>query len=96
MIDKINDMKRGLILKIYELTEDIRDTSITRDICDICKISQKLSFYTEFITDVNFTDFNYVKIVLDKSKTMLCTINFIFEHYFNETLQKEKGENKNG
>ena len=70
------------MMKVVELKEDIRDTSITRDIFDVTKISQQLSFYTEFITDINYTDFKYVQILLDKSKTMLCTVNYLLEKYF--------------
>ena len=69
-------------MKVVEIREDIRDTSIIRDIFDINKISQQLSFYTEFITDINYTDFKYVQILLDKSKTMLCTVNYLLEQYF--------------
>ena len=74
-------------MKIVEVKEDIRDSSITRDIFDIKKISQQLSLYSEFIIDVNYTDFKYVKILLDKSKTMLCTVNYIMENYYNEFLK---------
>ena len=45
-------------MKVVEIREDIRDTSIIRDIFDINKISQQLSLYSEFITDVNYTIFN--------------------------------------
>lgn len=77
-------------MKIVEIKEDIRDSSITRDIFDINRISQRLSFYTEFVTDVNFTDYKYIQILLDKSKTMLCTINYILENYFSEKQLEER------
>lgn len=74
-------------MKIVEIKEDIRDSSIVRDVLDITRISQRLSLYTEFITDVNFTDYKYTQILLDKSKTMLCTVNYIMENYYNEFLK---------
>lgn len=74
-------------MKIVEIKEDIRDSSIVRDVFDINRISQRLSLYTEFITDVNFTDYKYTQILLDKSKTMLCTVNYIMENYYNEFLK---------
>ena len=77
-------MKGVCGLKVVELQEDIRDSSITRDIFDINRISQRLALYSEFITDINFTDFKYMQILLDKSKTMLCNVNFILEPYFNK------------
>ena len=52
-------------MKVVEIKEDIRDSSITRDIFDVTKISQQLSFYTEFIDDINYTDFKYIQILLD-------------------------------
>lgn len=75
-------------MKVVELKEDIRDTSIIRDIFDVTKISQQLSFYTEFITDINYTDFKYVQILLDKSKTMLYTVNYLLEQYFQNEYKK--------
>ena len=75
-------------MKIVEVKEDIRDSSITRDIFDIKKISQQLSLYSEFIIDVNYTDFKYVKILLDKSKTMLCNVNYLLEPYFKKEYKK--------
>lgn len=74
-------------MKIVEIKEDIRDSSIVRDVFDITRISQRLSLYTEFITDINFTDYKYMQILLDKSKTMLCTVNYILENYYNEFLK---------
>ena len=74
-------------MKIVEIKEDIRDSSVVRDVLDITRISQRLSLYTEFITDVNFTDYKYTQILLDKSKTMLCTVNYIMENYYNEFLK---------
>ena len=77
MIVLISTVRGVNIMKVVELKEDIRDTSIIRYIFDVTKISQQLSFYTEFITDINYTDFKYVQILLDKSKTMLCTVNYL-------------------
>ncbi len=74
-------------MKIVEIKEDIRDSSIIRDIFDINKISQRINLYSEFITDINYTDFEYLQILLNKSKTMLSNVNFILEHYYNEAIK---------
>ena len=58
-------------MKVVEVKEDIRDTSIVRDIFDIAKISQRINLYSEFIIDINYTDFQYIQVLLNKSKTML-------------------------
>lgn len=76
-------------MKIVELKEDIRDSSIIRDIFDINKISQKINLYSEFITDINYTDFEYLQILLNKSKTMLSNVNFILENYYKEILKSD-------
>ena len=76
-------------MKVVEVKEDIRDTSIVRDIFDIARISQRINLYSEFITDINYTDFKYIQVLLNKSKTMLSNVNFILENYY-EIERKEK------
>ena len=74
-------------MKVVEVKEDIRDTSIVRDIFDIAKISQRINLYSEFITDINYTDFQYIQVLLNKSKTMLANVNFILENYYKESIK---------
>lgn len=75
-------------MKIVEVKEDIRDSSITEDISKINEIGQQLAIYTKFITDINLTDYEYIKILLNKSTTMLDTVNYILENYFKGILKK--------
>lgn len=76
-------------MKLYELKNDIRDTSITRDILDLSKICQRLALYVEFITEINHNDFDYISITTNKAKTMLCTVHYMLENYIKE-MQKNK------
>lgn len=78
-------------MKVVEVKEDIRGTSIVRDIFDINKISQRINLYSEFITDINYTDFEYLQILLNKSKTMLANVNFILENYYNIERNEKNG-----
>lgn len=78
-------------MKVVEIKEDIRDTSISRDIFDIAKISQRINLYSEFITDINYTDFQYIKVLLSKSKTMLSNVKFILENYYNTERSEKNG-----
>lgn len=75
-------------MKIVELKEDIRGSSITEDISKINEIGQQLAIYTKFITDINITDNEYIKILLNKATTMLDTVNYILEKYFKDILIK--------
>lgn len=75
-------------MKIVELKEDIRDSSITEDINKINEIGQQLAIYTKFITDINITDYEYIKVLLNKSTTILSIVNYILENYFNEVYKK--------
>lgn len=78
-------------MKVVEVKEDIRDTSIVRDIFDIAKISQRINLYSEFIIDINYTDFQYIQVLLNKSKTMLSNVNFILENYYNKERNEKNG-----
>ena len=66
-------------MKIVEVKEDIRK---------INEIGQQLAIYTKFITDINITDNEYIKILLNKATTMLDTVNYILEKYFKDILKK--------
>jgi hypothetical protein len=76
-------------MKLYELKNDIRDTSIIRDILDLSRICQRLALYIEFIEEINHDDFDYISITTNKAKTMLCTVHYILESYIKE-IQKSK------
>ena len=58
-------------MKIYEIKEQISDTSFIDNIYQIQKLMQRITSQTEFITDINKTDLDYINIVLDKIKINL-------------------------
>ena len=64
-------------MKIYEIKEQISDTSFIDNIYQIQKLMQRITSQTEFITDINKTDLDYINIVLDKIKINLQKIYYI-------------------
>ena len=58
-------------MKIYEIKETVTDTGIVDNIYQIQKLMKGITNQTEFILDINKTDFDYINIVLDKTKMNL-------------------------
>ena len=59
------------MLKIVELKETMKDSSLTNNIYDMQKTIQKMILNLEFIEEINKDDYNYLEILTEKSKTAL-------------------------
>lgn len=59
------------MLKIVELKETLEDTSLIYNIYEINKIIKEIIKQTEFITELNKTDFDYINIIMEKTKNNL-------------------------
>ena len=77
-------------MKLYEIRQNIQDTSVTRDILDISRISQRLALFVEFIDQgVATQDFEYLTATAHKTKTMLAVADQILQGYVTETTRNE-------
>lgn len=65
--------KRGVrnLLKIIELRETLEDTSLIDNLYKVNKLTKELIKQTEFITELNKTDFDYINIIMEKTKNNL-------------------------
>lgn len=77
-------------MRVYEVKAHIQNTNVNRDIFDMSRMLQKLTFYTEFVQEVNQDDSNYISILSSKAKKLICIIYNIFDVYMKEIL--ENGE----
>ena len=59
------------MLKIVELKETMKDSNLTNNIYDMQKTIQKMILNLEFIEEINKDDYNYLKILTEKSKIPL-------------------------
>ena len=59
------------MLKIVELKETMKDSSLTNNIYDMQKTIQKMILNLEFIEELNKDDYNYLEILTEKSKIAL-------------------------
>ena len=74
-------------MRVYEVKEHIQNTNVNRD---MSRMLQKLTFYTEFVQELNQDDSNYISILSSKAKKLICIIYNIFDVYMKEIL--ENGE----
>ena len=65
--------KRGVrnLLKIIELRKTLEDTSLIDNLYKVNKLTKELIKQTEFITELNKTDFDYINIIMEKTKNNL-------------------------
>ena len=59
------------MLKIIELRKTLEDTSLIDNLYKVNKLTKELIKQTEFITELNKTDFDYINIIMEKTKNNL-------------------------
>lgn len=77
-------------MRVYEVKEHIQNTNVNRDIFDMSRMLQKLTFYTEFVQELNYYDSDYLSILSSKAKRLICIIYNVFDVYMKEILEDEK------
>lgn len=68
------------MVKIIEVKETLQDTTLLNNIYSIDKIVKEIIKQTEFITDLNKDDYNYINIILEKIKTNLNKANLLIKN----------------
>ena len=59
------------MLKIIELRETLENTPLIDNLYKVNKLTKELIKQTEFITELNKTDFDYINIIMEKTKNNL-------------------------
>ena len=59
------------MLKVVEVRETLEDTSLIDNLYKVNKLTKGLIRQTEFVSELNKTDFEYINIVLEKTRTNL-------------------------
>ena len=77
-------------MRVYEVKEHIQNTNVNRDIFDMSRMLQKLTFYTEFVQELNYYDSDYLSILSSKAKRLICIIYNVFDVYMKDKLEDEK------
>ena len=67
------------MLKIIEVKEELDNSTLVDNVYEIHKIIQHMIQDTEYITEINKNDYNYLNIVMGKTKNNLEKIKYIFE-----------------
>ena len=67
------------MLKIIEVKEELDNSTLVDNVYEIHKMIQHMIQDTEYITEINKNDYNYLNIVLGKTKNNLEKIKYIFE-----------------
>ena len=70
-------MKRYELLRIIEIKETLEDTSLIDNLYKVNKLTKELIKQTEFIEELNKTDFDYINILMEKTKYNLEKISKI-------------------
>ena len=70
--------------QIIEIMKDTRDSCIQRDSHDLQKVIDNIKLILENVYEINHIDYGYIPVLLEKSKTLLCTANYALESYMNK------------
>ena len=82
-------------MKLYEIRNQDTDT-ITRDILDISRISQRLALFVEFLDQgVATYDYEYLTATAHKTKTMLAVADQILQGYVTECTRNNNKSKTN-
>ncbi len=65
------------MLRIIEIKETLEDTSLIDNLYKVNKLTKELIKQTEFIEELNKTDFDYINILMEKTKYNLEKISKI-------------------
>lgn len=67
------------MLKIIEVKEELDNSTLVDNVYEIHKMIQHMIQDTEYITEINKDDYNYLNIFMGKTKNNLEKIKYIFE-----------------
>lgn len=67
------------MLKIIEVKEELDNSTLVDNVYEIHKMIQHMIQDAEYITEINKDDYNYLNIVMGKTKNNLEKIKYIFE-----------------
>lgn len=68
------------MLRIVEVKETLEDTSLIDNLYEVNKLTKELIKRTEFIEELNKTDFDYINILMEKTKCNLEKISKIIQY----------------
>lgn len=68
------------MLKVVEIKETLEDTEIINNIYEVNNAIRSIIKQTEFITELNKTDYDYLNIILRRTKINLNKINTILKY----------------
>ena len=71
---------------IIEKLKDIRDTSIKRNAFEVQKLADNINVFLQHIDELNHYDYDYISVLLEKCKTMLCVTDYILENYYKNKI----------
>lgn len=75
-------------MHIYEIQKTLVNTDLVHNLHDIQKMMNELTVYAELIQRINKDDFDYIDIVISKTKANLQKVYCIFKLNHQEVLEK--------
>lgn len=67
------------MIRIIEVKETIYDSKLIDNICESNKLIKELINKTEFITEMNKDDYNFINIVMEKTRVNLEKVNSLIK-----------------
>ena len=72
--------------QVIEIMKDTRDSNIQRNALNLQNVVDNIKLILENLNELNHLDYDYISVLMDKSLTMLCTVNYILENYIHKPI----------
>ncbi len=77
-------------MHIVELKENIKKTFFEKDMIDISRLSRHINSLLDMATDINYTDYEYISALANKTFLMLDKIDYILGKELLENVKHQK------
>ena len=71
---------------VVEIMKDTRDSAISRNALNLQNVVDDIKLMVDKTEELNHLDFDYISALMEKSLTLLCTVDYILENYMRKPV----------
>ena len=72
---------------VVEIMKDTRDSAISRNALNLQNVVDDIKLMVDKTEELNHLDFDYISALMEKSLTLLCTVDYILENYMKKPVK---------
>ena len=71
---------------VVEIMKDTRDSAINRNALNLQNVVDDIKLMVDKTDELNHLDFDYISVLMEKSLTLLCTVDYILKNYMKKPV----------